>query len=127
MKYLCLCYYNVQMSEALTPPVIDALSDARAPHYKAWETTGKLDVIGALSEPKHWKKIRPTDTNGDTDSVPIIGDGPYIDVDEHIGAFFFIEADDIEEAVQTAAKHPSAHYGRFLAGGIQVCPCEAYE
>jgi hypothetical protein len=125
MKFLCLCYYNVKLSEALTATTGKALTAALEPHYAAWQETGKLGTIGALTEPKRWKTIRSTDAQYGEGSTPEISDDPYRDKPEQIGAFFFVEANNIEEAVVVAAKHPDAHVGRFLGGGIEVCPCEA--
>lgn len=127
MKFLCLCYYNVKQAESLTPDALAALSQACEPHYAAWQQTGKLVNFGAVSEPKQWKRIRPTDSEHGPGSPPLIQDGAYLATPEQIGAFFIVEANDIDEAVEIAAKHPDAHVGRFLGGGIQVCPCEAYE
>jgi hypothetical protein len=106
---------------------MEALSAACKPHYEAWEKTGKLAELGGLSDPQAWKCIRPTDTLDNVHSQPIITNGPYLSSGERIGAFFFVEAQDINEAVEIAAKHPSAHIGRFLGGGIQVCVCESFQ
>lgn len=127
MKYLCLCYYDPSVANALSPSETQALTAACKPHYEAWEKSGNLAALGALSDPHAWKTIRPTDTPFDTDGQPIVAEGPYLRDGHRIGAFFFVEARDINEAVEVAAKHPTAHTGRFLGGGIEVCACEAFE
>lgn len=127
MKFICLCYYDPDIANALSPGEMEALSAACQPHYEAWEKTGKLAVLGGLSDPQAWKTIRATDTTDNTHSQPIISNGPYLPSRERIGAFFFVEAQDINEAVEIAAKHPSAHTGRFLGGGIEVCVCESFQ
>lgn len=127
MKFICFCYYDPKIANALSPSEMEALSAACQPHYEAWEKTGKLAALGGLSDPQAWKTIRPTDTLDNTHSQPIIANGPYLSSSERIGAFFFVEAQDINEAVEIAAKHPSAHTGRFLGGGIEVCVCESFE
>jgi hypothetical protein len=127
MKFICLCYYDPEIANALSPGEMDALSAACKPHYEAWEKTGKLAGLGGLSDPQAWKSIRPTDSPDNTRSQPIVSDGPYLSSRERIGAFFFVEAQDINEAVAIAAKHPSAHTGRFLGGGIEVCVCESFQ
>jgi hypothetical protein len=126
MKFLCLCYYNVKLSETLTPTAAAALTEACTPHYEAWQQTGKLGVFGALAEPKTWQTIRPTDAQNGAGSAPAISEGPYVATSDQIGAFFIVEADSVAEAVEIAAKHPGAHVGRFQGGGIEVCPCEAF-
>jgi len=44
-----------------------------------------------------------------------------------VGAFFIVEAQDMDEAVQVASKHPGAHVGKFLGGGIEVRACEFFQ
>lgn len=127
MKFLCLCYYDPAVANALSPSETEALSVACQPHYEAWEQTGKLVALGGLSDPQGWKTIRPTDTPGNPQSPPSVGDGPLLAGGQRIGAFFFVEAQDMDEATAIAAKHPGAHTGRFLGGGIEVCACEAFE
>ena len=130
MKFICLCYYDPNIANALSPSEMEAFSAACQPHYEAWEKTGKLAELGGLSDPQAWKSIRPTDTPDNAHSQPIIANGPFLSSSsssERIGAFFFVEAQDINEAVEIAAKHPSAHTGRFLGGGIEVCVCESFQ
>ncbi len=103
------------------------MASTSKPHYEAWERSGKLVALGGLSDPQAWKTIRPTDTLENMDGQPIVVDGPYFPHGHRVGAFFIVEARDVNEAVEIAAKHPSAHTGRFLGGGIEVCVCEAFE
>lgn len=127
MKYMCLCYYDPNVADDLSPGDTDELVAACKPHYVAWEKSGKLAAIGGLSDPQAWRTIRPTDTPDNVEGKPIVADGPYFPAGHRVGAFFFVEARDITEAVEIAAKHPTAHTGRFLGGGIEVCICEAFE
>jgi hypothetical protein len=58
------------------------------------------------------------------DGRPSITDGPYAETDEPLGAFFMIEAEDMDEAAEVASKHPGAHLGRYFGGGIEVRPID---
>ena len=127
MKYLCLCYYDPDVASALSPGETQELTAACKPHYEAWERSGKPVALGSLSDPQEWKSIRPTDSPGNLDGKPVVSDGPFLAGGPRIGAFFIVEAQDIKEAVEIAARHPCAHTGRFLGGGIEVCRCEALE
>ena len=49
----------------------------------------------------------------------MVTDGPFAETKEQIGGFFLIEANDLDEAVQIAAKWPSARIG-----AIEVRPIE---
>ena len=127
MKFICFCYYDPAVANSLSPGEVEALSAACSPHYEAWERTGKLVALGGLSDPQAWKAIRPTDTENNADSPPMVANGPYFSSGDRIGAFFLVEAEDINEAVAIASKHPGAHTGRFLGGGIEVCVFESFE
>jgi hypothetical protein len=45
-------------------------------------------------------------------------DGPFIDTKESLGGYYLVEADDIDAALEVAAKIPAARLG----GGIEVRP-----
>jgi hypothetical protein len=45
-------------------------------------------------------------------------DGPFIEAKESVGGFYLIDAADIEEAIQWAAKIPGAWHG-----SVEVRPC----
>lgn len=54
----------------------------------------------------------------------MVSRGAYTDGREQIGAFFIVEADDLEAATAIAAKHPGGYVGQYVGGGIEVRPCE---
>jgi hypothetical protein len=43
---------------------------------------------------------------------------------EPVGAFFMVEARDMDDAIEVASKHPGAHLGEYLGGGIEVRPID---
>ena len=43
-------------------------------------------------------------------------DGPFVETKEAVGGFDIIECDSLEEAVEIAAGHPLAHWGRSRSG-----------
>ncbi len=45
-------------------------------------------------------------------------DGPFVDAKEHLGGFFLVEADDLDEALEIAARIPAARMG----GAVEVRP-----
>jgi hypothetical protein len=49
-----------------------------------------------------------------------VTEGPYVATSEPLGAFFIIEARDMDDAVEVASKHAGAHLGRYLGWGIEV-------
>ena len=51
-------------------------------------------------------------------------DGPFAETKELVGGFFIIEAQDLNDAVRIASKHPAAHLGGAIGWGIEVLPIE---
>ncbi len=123
MKYLCLCYYDEEKFEALTPSDLEALGKECRPHDEELHRSGHLVVLGSLALPGSSRVVRPADGKGGFS----VSDGPYAGTKEPFGAFFIIEASDIDEAVGVASKHPGAHVGRYLGGGIEVRPIDTFQ
>ena len=49
---------------------------------------------------------------------PLLTDGPFVDAKEHVAGFGLIEADDLDEALEIAARIPVARLG----GAVEVRP-----
>ena len=49
-------------------------------------------------------------------------DGPFVGMKEAIGGYFILEADDIDAAIELAARVPAARLG----GAIEIRPSETY-
>jgi hypothetical protein len=49
-------------------------------------------------------------------------DGPFVGMKEAIGGFFILEADDLDAAIEVAARVPAARYG----GAVEIRPSEVY-
>ena len=49
-------------------------------------------------------------------------DGPFVEAKEALGGYLILEADDLDAAIELAAKVPAARYG----GAIEVRPMESY-
>ena len=49
-------------------------------------------------------------------------DGPYVGMKEAVGGWFVLEADDIDKAIDVAARVPAARFG----GAIEIRPVEVY-
>ena len=53
---------------------------------------------------------------------PLVTDGPFVGIKEAVGGFFFLEADNLDAAIEVAAKVPAARLG----GAIEVRPVATY-
>ena len=52
------------------------------------------------------------------DGRTLTTDGPFAEIKEAIGGYLFLEADDLDAAIELAAKVPAARMG----GGVEVRP-----
>jgi hypothetical protein len=49
-------------------------------------------------------------------------EGPFVDTKGAVGGYFVLEADDIDAAIEVAARVPAARHG----GAVEVRPAETY-
>jgi hypothetical protein len=111
MRYLCLIYENEKNWETMP----QAESEVVMNEYFAF--TGDIQKSGKYVA---GEALQPTQTattvrvrNGKISTT----DGPFVETKEQLGGFYLIEAKDLNEAIQIAAKIPSARYG-----GVEVRP-----
>src|ERR1044072_7333148 len=121
MKYLCLCHYDAAAFAALGPADFEEIGAICAPHDKALKESGHLMLVGSLGMPDQYRTLR-----ADRDGVTV-SDGPYAETPEPFGAFFLIEAESMDEAVEIARLHPGTHLGGRMRGGIEIRPVDFFE
>jgi hypothetical protein len=121
MQFLCLCHYDLEAFGKLGPADFEEIGRICAPHDEELKASGKVSLIGSLGMPSGFKTLR-----AEADGVTV-SDGPYADTNEPFGAFFIVEADSIEEAVEVARLHPGTHLGHLMKGGIEVRPVDQLE
>jgi hypothetical protein len=56
------------------------------------------------------------------DGAPVLADGPYVDAEGAIGGYILLEADNLDDAIDLAARIPAARLG----GGIEIRPIGTY-
>ena len=56
------------------------------------------------------------------DGKPVVTDGPFVGAKEAIGGWFVVEADDLDAAIEVAARIPAARLG----GAVEVRPVMTY-
>ncbi len=105
MKYLCLAYEEERKLNDLSQEEWHSLRQ---------ET---LDYVAAIQKSGHLLDARPLRSATKAATVRVrdgklqVTDGPFAEAKEQLGGFFLIEARDQEEAIQIAAKWPSARLG----------------
>jgi hypothetical protein len=114
MKYLCLIYDEEKKLGAMS----QAESDAFMREYFAFS-----DGIRKSGHMLHGEALKPVETattvrvrNGKISTT----DGPFAETKEQLGGFYLIEAKDLNEAIQVAAKIPSARTGSIEVRPIMV-------
>lgn len=113
MKYLCMAYEEESKLNALSKSEWEVLRVETLNYVEALQKDGYLIAAEPL------QSVRTAATVRVRDGKLSITDGPFAETKETLGGFFLINAKDINEAIQVAAKWPSARLG-----SIEVRPIE---
>lgn len=116
MKFLCLCRYDLATFSQLTPDDFGEIAEICAPHDKAMRESGKIDIIGSLAMPHETRVLRATGSQVASSAGPFQADA------QPVGAFFIVEADDLDTAESVARLHPGNHLGEKFGGAIEIIP-----
>lgn len=116
MKYLCLIYGN----EAEALKMTREEGEREMGEYYAFTNdiiaSGHM-VAGEALEPTHTAttvRVR----NGKVQAT----DGPFAETKEQLGGYYLIEAKDLNDAIQVAARIPGAKVGCIEVRPIMVLP-----
>jgi hypothetical protein len=119
MKYMMLIY------QGTTPTPRDP---------EAWQQLPEEErkaVFQAYQELNQTPGVTPGIQMGDpatattvrvNDGSTLTTDGPFVEMKEALGGYFFFEADDVDAAIELAAKLPPARLG----GAIEIRPIVEY-
>jgi hypothetical protein len=121
MKFLCVCYYDAAAYAGLTAADFRKMGAICAPRDEEFKASGKVRLVGSLAMPDEFRTLR-----ADASGVSVT-DGPYDATPEPFGAFFIIEAEDMDEAARVARLHPGTHLGNLIKGGIELRPIRTLE
>ena len=105
MKYLCLIYENEQNWSHYTKNQGDSMMAEYGSFTQDIQKSGHR-IGGEALQPTHTAttvRVR----NGKVSTT----DGPFAETKEQLGGFYLIEARDLNEAIQIAARIPSARMG----------------
>ena len=113
MRYMMLVY-STEGPDGLAPEEAERLM---AGHRKVIEEATKKGVL-AGAEP-----LAPTSTATTVrheDGKVLVTDGPFAETKEHLAGYYIIECENLDEAIEWAAKIPTACQGR--EGSIEIRP-----
>jgi hypothetical protein len=110
MKYMLQIYGNLTRDQVAAMP-----DDERNALYQAWGAVNQTPGITPgmeLADPATATTVRVQDGN------TLTTDGPFVEVKEALGGFLLFEADDLDAAIELAARIPTARLG----GAIEIRP-----
>jgi hypothetical protein len=105
MKYICLGYYDKSKFDGMTEAERNAMYDACFEYDDHLRANGHWGVGEALQPAEtaltlSWKNGKVATT-----------DGPYAETKEQLGGIGFLEARDMNHAVELVSQHPALKYG----------------
>jgi hypothetical protein len=107
MKYICLGYYDEKQFETLSEKERNAMFDECFTYDDLLRKNGNFAGGEALDSHRNATTLRWK--NGKVS----ITDGPYAETKEQIGGILFLEARDLNHAIQLMSKHPGVKNGPF--------------
>ena len=105
MRYLCLIYENEKAWESKPQAELEAIMGEYFAFTEGIRSNGKLVAGEALQPTATATSVRVR--NGKISTT----DGPYAETKEQLGGFYLIDAKDLNDAIQVAAKIPGARDG----------------
>src|SRR6266446_3760915 len=108
MKYICLGYYDKSKFEAMTEDERNAMFDTCFEYDDHLRANGHFAGGEAIQPSEtaltiYWKDGKVATT-----------DGPFVETKEQLGGILFLEARDMNHAIQLMAQHPSLKYGSIF-------------
>ena len=115
MKYLCLIYSDEKNYATMSKSDMDTLMAEYFQFTESIKKSGQY-IGGEALQPVH----TATTVRVRNDRMSTT-DGPFAETKEQLGGFYFIEARDLNDAIQVASRIPTAKYG-----SIEVRPIEDF-
>ena len=116
MKYLCLIYDEESAAARMTREQGEALMGEYFAFTDAIKKSGQYVGGNALKPTPTASTVRVRQGKVSTT------DGPFAETKEQLGGYYLIEAKDLNDAIQVAAKIPAAR-----TGSVEVRPIEVFE
>jgi hypothetical protein len=105
VKYLFLIYAAEQLEDSFPPEQMGEIFQ----QYGAF--TRDLEERGVLRGGEPLERSTTATSVRVRDGRRLITDGPFAETKEQLGGFYLVECRDLDEALELAAKVPSASFG----------------
>jgi hypothetical protein len=116
MKYLCLIYSD----ESIWPALPKAETDAMMAEYGQF--TEDVKRSGQYLGANRLEPTRAATTVRVRAGKLSTTDGPFAETKEQLGGYYLIEAKDLNDAIQVAARIPGARVGSIEVRPIAATP-----
>jgi len=114
MKYLCLIYQDESAAENLPKAEFEQIRGEYLAFHDELKKSGRLLGNNGLQSSPAATTVRVREGKVTTT------DGPFAETKEQLGGYFLVEARDLNEAIQIAAKIPSARFGSVEVRPVRV-------
>ena len=111
MKFLLTIYGNEEIWGSYSKEEFEALIAADAEFQREIRESGEFVTVEGLTEPVNARTVKVRE------GVPVVTDGPYLESKEYLASFFVIDCENLDRAVEIAAKYPTAK-----TTGVEVWP-----
>ncbi len=105
MKYVCLIYGDDATMQKMSKEEMGQLTADSKAFHEALQKSGQFVAFHGLRHPNTATTVRVRE------GKMLTTDGPFVETKEILGSIYVIEAKDLNEAIQVAAKFPSARIG----------------
>jgi hypothetical protein len=107
MKYVCLGYADEEMLKDIPEKEMNAMMDACIEYDDSLRERGHFAGGEALQNARNAAIVR---YQGGKVTVT---DGPFAETKEQLGGLLFLEAEDLNHAIQLISQHPGVKIGPF--------------
>ena len=114
MQFMLLIYDDEQTWQGFSEEERTALMG----EYFAY--TDELRAAGAYVAADALQPVGTATTVRARDGEQLLTDGPFAETKERLGGYYIVDVDSIDEAIQWAAKIPSARYGSIEGRPVMV-------
>ena len=113
MKYVCLGYFDETRWENLPEAERRSLMDRCLAYDEELKRTGHFAGGEALQGARNAATLRYRD------GAVTVTDGPFSETREQIGGILFLEARDLNDAIQIMSRHPGVRIGPFEIRAVE--------
>lgn len=116
MRYLLLIHHG-----AAPTPYSDPEGWANVPAEEQRAIATGYEAVGKTPGVTPGEALQPAETATTVrveDGKVLMTDGPFVSLKEALGGFFVYEAEDLDAAIELAARIPAAQYG----GAVEIRP-----